>query len=279
MGLLRQLLSNDDHQSDVALRSHSQAVADQLDADHIGTTWLACSASRRTVHSAFLDVGDGAALGRHQRRGVNKRASTAFLDEYKLPACPKDWEGIGPADLCMAPKWYAGTKAKDPYRPEKYDQYTNDGCPLLQSFRGWTDEMKHNAAHRCNYKWCGCQADEDQDNLCRQLDLSSCPRRWRPQGYGKCAPPLDAQSECKVTQVASMSTEQKIKWASDCKVEWPCVGQVEEDEIHEVPRAASQIPVPGGPGPVDADGHTVMGTPVDIEEEGREAAGIDVSEE
>merc|ERR1712183_1103013 len=94
----------------------------------------------------------------------------------KSGPCPIDWSHVG-GDLCLAPDWY-----KVP------------ACPLLSSFRGWTDELKENFAKKCAVDW-ACAEGATQGYESCALDLSSCPRYWVDKD-GMCTPPADSQGKC-----------------------------------------------------------------------------------
>lgn len=157
--------------------------------------------------------------------------------------CPQEWTHIG-GDLCVAPATY-----KVP------------GCKSVRSFRGWTAEMKTNFSEACRVSW-PCESDEDKDKLqshdgpvreatC-ELDLSrySCPRSWSRRADGFCEPPPDPSNSCEVAKkFDGLSAEEKILWASDCLVDWPCIGEV--TEIVETLRQGQEV------GPIDEDGRIV----------------------
>lgn len=152
-------------------------------------------------------------------------------------ACPDGWESVGDG-LCMAP-----------------ESYKANGCPLLQGFHGWSNGMKTDFAEKCGVSWPCSTAAEAQRGDCQQLDLSSCPRRWAAMGGGGCAAPPDIRGDCAEAELANMSDEQKLTFAADCGVEWPCFG-----EIVNVGPAAPRPPAQVGTdlaGPIDAAGHIV----------------------
>lgn len=153
--------------------------------------------------------------------------------------CPNGWQPIGDS-LCMAPDWYKV-----------------EGCPLLQSFRGWPQAMKTEYAEKCALEWLCAEGGSMEAEGCQQLDLSSCPRHWIAKGAGQCAPPADAKGSCTEAKVGDMSAAEKIAFAVDCGIEWPCQG--------EAAAAAEELAAPREPahletetdGPIDALGRKV----------------------
>merc|ERR1712224_764612 len=92
----------------------------------------------------------------------NLRCQTSWpcknICPHAFEACPKGWFSIGDGS-CMAP-----------------DFYKVSGCPLLQRFNGWTNDMKSEFAKTCGVEWL-C-SEEDPHNLRIDgcvLDLSACP--------------------------------------------------------------------------------------------------------
>lgn len=143
-----------------------------------------------------------------------------------LTACPNGWQPAGDG-LCVAPEFYKV-----------------DGCPLLQRFRGWTNAMKIDFAHTCGVDWLCSQNVKMDEEYCQELDFSSCPQDWITKDGTRCAPSPDAQGVCVEAarasggvEMASMSTEQKIRWSTDCGIEWPCKGETAAAESLGEPRA------------------------------------------
>jgi len=145
-----------------------------------------------------------------------------------LSICPADWEDIGGA-VCAAPPYF-----KSP------------GCPLLQSFHGWTSAMKLAYAQNCSAAWrcagSGPKAGEGNGPLvepdCNALDLAptACPRSWVRLANGACDAPSDYGGPCARQQVfVGMSDEQKLKWASQCLVAWRCQGEITIESDARVP--------------------------------------------
>lgn len=139
--------------------------------------------------------------------------------EQSVPSqCPEDWIPIGDG-LCAAP-----------------NAYKVDGCRLLQQFRGWSAPMKSVFADKCKVVWpCDTQSIEEEQSdgaisqaSCVDLDLAagSCPRSWVSRDDGLCEAPPDLQGPCSSPKdFRRMSAEQKILWASECFVDWKCVGE------------------------------------------------------
>jgi len=163
--------------------------------------------------------------------------------EDSLAACPNGWQSAGD-DLCMAP-----------------DYYKVDGCPLLQSFHGWTSAMKQEFSDTCGVEWL-CPAAQPGE-YCSQLDFSACPRDWIAKDGGYCTPDADAQGACAQASraaggvdMSSKSTEQKILWATDCGVDWPCMGGVKVADSSTGPRGPALTSTDKA-GPIDASGAIV----------------------
>merc|ERR1712066_1052509 len=127
-----------------------------------------------------------------------------------LSSCPFGWTLIGDA-VCAAPRSY-------------------NKCQLLQGFRGWTDHMKFDYAHKCGVSW-PCLAKDVADNVdgpvvsaaCTELNMAPCPLAWTSSKNGVCHPPTIAAGLCtQPIQTGSMTVEQKLAWAGDCLLMWPC---------------------------------------------------------
>jgi len=152
--------------------------------------------------------------------------------EEGYAACPSGWQVLG-SGLCSAP-----------------DAYKVSGCPLLQSFRGWTDDMKGSFAQKCSVGF-EC-ADDTNVGEC-QLNLSACPRHWQQEG-SRCLPPPDMRGACATAwDMDSKSAREKIAWASECGMNWPCAG--ESSAEMGAPRMVHIST--GRAGPVDASGSIV----------------------
>lgn len=150
-----------------------------------------------------------------------------------MTLCPYDWNNIGDG-ICAAPSYY---KMK--------------GCSLLQSFQGWTPEMKADYADRCHVTW-PCQEEGKsidgsiKSSPCAALTLDSCPLSWTPSPEGVCNPPSFAVGLCtQPVQVGSMTTEEKLRWAGDCLLLWPC------EETATVPPRKPWYIQPPRNGPID----------------------------
>lgn len=163
--------------------------------------------------------------------------------EDSLAHCPDGWQSAG-GSLCMAP-----------------DYYKVDGCPLLGSFSGWTSTMKREFGQTCGVEWL-CTGTQHEE-LCQQLDLTDCPRDWLAKDGGNCIPPADDQGACAQAtrsaggvRMSSMSAEQKIRWAADCGVDWPCIGGRAVADASVGPRSPAQADSDSS-GPIDSSGSVV----------------------
>lgn len=148
-------------------------------------------------------------------------------------ACPNGWHALG-SGLCLAP-----------------DAYKVTGCPLLQSFHGWTNAMKSSFAQNCSV---GFECAEDTDVGECPLDLSACPHHWQQEG-SRCVPPPDMRGACATAwDMESKSAHEKISWASECGMKWPCAGEsTAEVDTPRVPHIST-----AHAGPVDATGSIVQ---------------------
>merc|ERR1711957_292581 len=141
------------------------------------------------------------------------------------------------------------------------------GCRLAQSFRGWTWAMKRAYTEQCRVAW-PCASDSQalvrtvngplpsqavSSNDSCELDLSSCPRLWMQRVDGFCEPAPNSTGKCGSAQrFDDMSYEEKVRWASDCFVLWPCLGEFASLPTRQS-RAAYHVDVPFG-GPLTANG-------------------------
>lgn len=198
-------------------------------------------ATRRAIHSSFLTL-----EGDEEPKHIDEDAPDAKVEPkcgHKLAKCPQYWEDVG-EDLCLAPKWY-----------KHLNQRTKTWCELLKSFRGWTDKMKEEYREECWVTWVCKKAKKPdlEEEECDELDLSECPRGWSLKENGRCAPPTDVRIEgnCSDGNFAKKTDEEKLAWASDCGINWPCMG--EEKVLPETrPRAPGIFAkIPGSPGPID----------------------------
>jgi len=186
----------------------------------------------------FKDIGS--------KHAFTKRCKTSWPCASKcedgLATCPQDWGRVG-GGLCVAPSWYK-----------------KSGCPLLQNFRGWTNNMKYNFSEACDVAW-PCSEDADlAEEDCKQLNVAACPRDWLVKLDDKlCYPPQYAEGVCaKPFDSGSFSQEEKIRWASDCDIEWPCIGErAEAGKFSAGPRSPSHVGTELS-GPIDSAGRIAV---------------------
>jgi len=156
--------------------------------------------------------------------------------------CPKGWNHIG-EEICSAPTTY---KVK--------------GCHILQSFHGWTSSMREKFADRCLVVWpCDPVSRPPSDGpvsppSCGGLNLSACPQSWLQQ-QGNCKPGPESKTPCSESvDLSDMTDEQKLEWAGECLLKWPCEGE----RMQTTTGARLGFKVSSSMhGPVDADGNLV----------------------
>lgn len=151
-----------------------------------------------------------------QRCSVSWPSGSACEDHIES-ICPQAWTHIGER-ICAAPL-----------------SYKVAGCDLLQSFHGWTPQMKYEYARRCHVVWpCEAEARGAEEPLngpaaspkC-ELDLDACPRSWSPSEERLCAPSSSAAGPCtEAVRLGGLAWEERLRWAGACLLTWPCKGEV-----------------------------------------------------
>ncbi|CAJ1362857.1 unnamed protein product [Effrenium voratum] len=132
--------------------------------------------------------------------------------------CPEGWTQIGKG-VCAAPLSFSPTPS----------------CPLLQSFRQWTEAMKEAFGESCGVEWsCESEVGSRRNGAwppapVRELELNRCPRGWQDvEGLGQlCEPPAWLAGPCGSRKsFKAMTDEEKIRWSSGClNVAWPDKGE------------------------------------------------------
>ena len=142
---------------------------------------------------------------------------TSACENHVQSVCPYGWTHIGNM-ICAAPA-----------------HYKEDGCNLLQSFHGWSAEMKTDYSRRCHVVWPCQETDEGYGSVrmskCEELNLGSCPHEWTPTPDGVCHPPAVATGPCtEAKQLGTLTKTEMLSWAGSCLLSWPCKDIVQSAE-------------------------------------------------